>query len=346
MRATGSQALRTSQGCSRTSRARKRWTGALALVLALQSMAPASLHAAPPPSSEDTAAAESLFQDGRKLMAEKRYADACPKFAASQRLAPAVGTMLNLGDCYERLGKTASAWATFLEAASAAQRSNRPDREQTARARAAAVESRLSHLVLTVDKAAPGTVIKRDGAPVDDATIGTAVPLDPGTHELEVTAPGKKPWNAKIDVPSGMQLNVVVPELANEPLRKVARSGDIDESALDEPPPPADTSGTRRAVGFGLVGLGVAGVAAGSIFGLKANSNWSDAKGQCQSNGCSQDGVSLASDARTAGNISTVAFITGAVALVTGAVLIITAPSKRSSPPSAKAARWGLQGSF
>ncbi|HWL89455.1 MAG TPA: hypothetical protein VNO21_26810, partial [Polyangiaceae bacterium] len=103
----------------------------------------------------------------------------------------------------------------------------------------------------------------------------------------------------------------------------------------------------RRWVGIGLVGLGAAGVAAGSIFGLKASSKWSDAKGQCDSNVCTQDGVSLASDARSAGNISTVAFIAGAVALVTGAVLIITAPSKRSSPKSSKSREpWGLQGSF
>ena len=329
------------------------------LLMLLSPPASRMAFAAPEPSSESTAAAEALFQDARKLMGEKRYVEACPKFAASQRLAPAVGTMLNLGDCYERLGKTASAWATFLEAATAAQRINRPDREQTARARAAAVEARLSRLVVNVDKAVPGLVVKRDGLAIDDAALGSPVPLDPGSHELEATAPGKKPWRAKIDVPPAMRFNVHVPELQDEPVASRSRqsreppapvigSEEIDERLLDKAPPAApDSSGTRRVVGIGLVGLGVAGIATGSIFGLKANANWSDAQAQCGNNGCNQDGASLASDAKTAGNISTAAFIIGAVALVTGAVLIITAPSKRSSPKSSKSREpWGLQGSF
>ncbi|MEO8877348.1 MAG: hypothetical protein ABI461_17265, partial [Polyangiaceae bacterium] len=71
----------------------------------------------------DLAAAEALFEDGRKSMDANDFAAACPKLEESERLAPAVGTLLNLGICYEKSHRTASAWATFKEATSAARAS-------------------------------------------------------------------------------------------------------------------------------------------------------------------------------------------------------------------------------
>ena len=86
----------------------------------------------------DKAAAQSLFDEGRKLMTEGKFAQACPKLAESQKLDPGVGTQFNLADCYERLGQTASAWAGFLEAASTAKSMGQGEREKVARERAAA----------------------------------------------------------------------------------------------------------------------------------------------------------------------------------------------------------------
>src|SRR5688572_17830814 len=65
-------------------------------------------------SSSDSATARALFAEGRKLMGEKKYEDACPKFEESLRLDHGMGTQFNLAFCWEQLGRTASAWATFL----------------------------------------------------------------------------------------------------------------------------------------------------------------------------------------------------------------------------------------
>src|SRR5689334_19349942 len=83
----------------------------------------------------DRVAAESVFQDGKRLMAAGKYAEACPKFETSQRLDPGVGTLLNLADCYEKVGRTATAWATFLEAASGSKAAGNAAREKAARDR-------------------------------------------------------------------------------------------------------------------------------------------------------------------------------------------------------------------
>src|SRR5690348_8189279 len=75
-------------------------------------------------SAEDRAAADALFREGRALVKRGDYAAGCQKLAASQKLDPATGTLLALGDCYAREGRTASAWATFNEAIASARRAN------------------------------------------------------------------------------------------------------------------------------------------------------------------------------------------------------------------------------
>jgi uncharacterized protein HemY len=77
----------------------------------------------------DKATAEALFAEGRRLMSSGNYATACQKFAASQKLDPALGTSLNLADCYDKSGRTASAWAESRDAAAAAHRVGSKDRE-------------------------------------------------------------------------------------------------------------------------------------------------------------------------------------------------------------------------
>src|SRR5262249_4314765 len=144
------------------------------------------------------AAAQALFEEARKLMNKGDFQAACPKFADSQQTDPAPGTEFNLANCYEKWGKTASAWATFKSAAASYRAHNRADWEQKARDRAAALESKLSRLTIVVpaETNVAGFEVRRDGSPVGSSEFGTAIPVDPGDHAIDATAPGKKPWHA------------------------------------------------------------------------------------------------------------------------------------------------------
>src|SRR5262249_55537702 len=70
--------------------------GPLALALAITATSSTALS-----QTRDPAAAEALFRQGRQAMEAKDFATACPKFAESQRLDPAVGTLMNWATCEE-----------------------------------------------------------------------------------------------------------------------------------------------------------------------------------------------------------------------------------------------------
>ena len=164
----------------------------------------------------DKAAAEALFDEGRKLMADHQFAQACAKFEASQRLDPGVGTMLNLADCYEKAGRTASAWAEFRETISAAHEAGSAERERVARQRVQQLEPKLSYLTI-VPWQGQEVSVSRDGVAIDPGVLGTAIPVDPGTHVISASATGKRSWSTDVVVGDHAdRVSVSVPILPDE----------------------------------------------------------------------------------------------------------------------------------
>jgi hypothetical protein len=98
----------------------------------------------------DQAAAEALFNEAKKLVAAGDFEHACPKFAESNRLDPGSGTLLNVGACYEQIGKLASAWGAFNETAVTARNTGDAIRQDEATRRAAVLAPRLSKLSVLV----------------------------------------------------------------------------------------------------------------------------------------------------------------------------------------------------
>ena len=307
----------------------------LAFVLAAGLMA-AAIDAHAEPSEGGAAAAESLFQEARKLMDAKRYSEACPKLVASQKIAPAVGTLLNLADCYERAGQLASAWARFHEAIALAQRLGRPDREKTAKDRADKLEPRL--IKLTIVSQEKDVEVKLDGNVLDAAALGTPVPVDPGKHSIEAAAKGKKPFSTTVDVSDRARSpSVEIPALDADPeATKSSSGGSTGRSSGVAQGVEEQTSGssTQRVVSYVAMGLGVVGLGVGTVFGLRTSSTWKDAMTHCTGVECDRTGVTLATDAKNAGTVSTISFIAGGALLAGGAVLFFTSPSASSKPAS------------
>ena len=289
-------------------------------------------------------AAETLFEEGRKLIAQRNPAQACPKFAESQRLDPSPSTLLNLGSCYERIGKTASAWATYREAASAANALNRPTLVTVAQHHAASVEPGLARLVITPSVPVDGLEITREGQLVGRGEWDLAVPVDPGAITIEASAPKKKKWTTSIEVAqAGKTVTVTVPALEDAPIELQAQtqpqtpttttSAEMPgRTVYDTVSPSPSHVAWQKPVALVAGGVGIAGLAVGTVFVLKARSKYDDSLAKCPSgnNLCSLEGVSLRDDARSAGNIATAAYVAGAVSLGAGAVLWLTAPKSEA----------------
>jgi hypothetical protein len=263
---------------------------------------------------------------------------ACPKLEQSFQLSPRLGTMLNLGACYERSGKLARALGIYEHAATMAHEAGRIDRESSARELAAAVEPRVAKLVLVVEDPPPGLVVEVDGEVL--TTQGGLAPLDPGSRQLSARAPGHRPWTSVVVARAGATSRVMIPRL--NPLDAEAPPPDSSTAPPPlrevpaEPTPRTANSSTLRTIGIvGGAGLAVAGVAAGTVFGLRARSLRDQSNGRCDATGCDARGESLLHDAMASGNWSTASFIAaGAGVVVCVAAWLLGAPEAPSKAVS------------
>jgi hypothetical protein len=288
--------------------------------------------------------ATALFDEGRKLMAAHKYAEACPKLAESQRLAPSGGTLINLADCYEHAGQTASAWGAWKDVAARANAAGKADVEQNAVRHANELEASLAKVTVTVtnESDVPGLAVKRDGIAVGHAEFGLPIPVDPGDHVVEAIAPGKKAWSAHVQVAAKQTDAHVTVLLVNDdaaatPAAGVPTGTGTTAGATTGAPAtapataaPASSDGTtQRTIGWTAVGVGGVGVVVGTIFGISAISKASDAKNEgCSGKTCTTpQGVTDTKSAISAGNASTIALVAGGVVAAAGVVVVLTAPS-------------------
>jgi hypothetical protein len=280
----------------------------------------------PTPVAAQTAAekaqAQLLFDEGRKLTEAGKLVEACEAFDESQKLDPAIGTQLNLANCYEKIGRTASAWIMYLEVKTKAIRAGQEDRAKYAEERAAALEPNLSKMRVEVSEPVAGLTITRNGTAVAGSAIGKPIPVDPGEHVIEAVAPGKKAWTTTIEVGEAAdEVSVQVPALEDAPIEKPI--GPVG-------PGPDAVDGTPQLVsGFALMGVGVLAGVGGAVLRVFALQRDEESFEHCRVDDpgvCTQQGADLRDEAQTLQTGSVIAWAGGGALLVTGLVLVLTAP--------------------
>jgi hypothetical protein len=246
--------------------------------------------------------------------------------------------MLWLADCYERAGRTASAYNQYKAAEKLAIDTKDPKgRDKVANKHAAALEPKLSKLILVPPTPVPaGLEITRDGEKVELNQLGVSLVVDPGPHAIVVNAPGSQRWEKSVDVPpDGGTASIVLVVVAT--------------GKTDEPPPaePSDPGTPFRIGGLVVAGVGLVGVGLGTAFGVIASSKLSDsnADNHCDAqNTCDPVGLGLRSDAQSAATISTIGFIAGGVLIAGGITMFVLAPKKAPQTALAPALGPGFYG--
>ena len=308
----------------------RRWVGVLSLIV---------LALATSEARAQSAEAEVLFRQGRTLIKAGRLEAGCDKLEASEKLEPSVGTLLNLGDCHEKLGRVASAWAAFRKAeAMAKQRGRDEKRRDEASKRALALEPKLFHVVIVVTSPVDGLVVKRDDEVIESPMWSTPLPVDPETYTIVAEAPGYEPWSTQIAV-AGMRRRyvVTVPALERTPptpapaadpkldLQSPSPPVVVEQRTMPRPLAPDRTPGTwttsrKVALGVGVAGLVAAGT--GVYFGLRSRDDEAESNALCPGTVCNvPEGLRLNASAQTAARNANVFFALGGVALATSGIV-------------------------
>jgi len=320
----------------------------------------ATLVLAAPEAYAQSAEAEVLFREGRKLIKAGRLEPGCDKLEASEKLESSVGTLLNLGDCREKLGRYASAWAAFRKAEATAKVQGRDEkRRNEASKRAMVLESKLSQLVIMVPGRVSGLVIKRDDEVVDTAMWNTPLPLDPDTYSVVAEAPGYKTWRTEVTVGTKLRRVVVtVPTLERAPVAvKPEPLAPTTLPTVVVPPPPVTatlvvekqrspsmwTKSRKVALGIGIVGVAAAGT--GVYFGMRSRDLEDRSNEVCPTALCDDADALRDNDrAQTAARNANILYVAGGVALATSAVIwLVGGPDKEVRiVPSVGADRAGV----
>jgi hypothetical protein len=169
-----------------------------------------------------------------------------------------------------------------------------------------------------------------DGRPLEER-VGAALTLDPGPHTFTFEAQGLTAVTKTLVLVEGVKDRSEVVVLGAPPPPSAPPTPPAAETA-----PPGGRGGSQRTIGLLVGGVGLAGLAVGSVFGLMASSKWNTAQGEAypQSSSDEQSASGLAT-------ASTIAFVAGGVAVAAGAVLWLTAPSDHPTAAS-QASAWTI----
>lgn len=292
-----------------------------------------------------SAGAEALFREGRALIKQGKLREGCDKLDASEKLESSVGTLLNLGDCLDKLDKPASAWAAFRKAEALAKRNgNDKKRQREAKRRAEKLEPDLAHVTVQVGpkSRSGGLVVKRDGEVVDPVLYGDAIVVDPGSYTIVAEAPGYKPWQQEVSVGKGGKRFVVVPSL--EKLPEPPAPPPVAEAPEPEPTAVAgrvtplprtvtvqDTWSTTRGIAVGVAIAGAGALGAGIYFGSRANDLEDRSNAICPLTICDDArGLALNDDAQDHAFRANVLFAAGGAAVAAATVMwLVGSPDEK-----------------
>jgi hypothetical protein len=270
---------------------------------------------------DNIAKADKLFDEGRALMNTDLHA-ACEKFEESLKFnSQAIGTLMNVALCDEKLGRTASAVAKFTEARDRARESGMDVHLKAAEDRLKELTPKVPHVTIKFTVAAqPETRIVIDDKVIALTAIAD-IAIDPGEHPLVVSAPDHLPYQTTVRIAEGEHRDITIPILEKS----------------------VTVRSSRRTIGKIVTISGGVALATGVILGLVARHNYNaefeppspttadpTPAAHCDRTTklCTSDGQTETERARTLGNVGSVVGGIGIAAVAVGVYLWIRSPTE------------------
>jgi hypothetical protein len=256
------------------------------------------LLAAPAIADDTESGAAALFAKARVLVEAGDYAKACPIFEVSLELEPALGTELNLAQCWTEIGRYVDALALYEGLVVKTEAANQPQRLALAREGVEKLSKRVAEIALDV-VGMVGAKVSVDGRAVDDTS---PVRVDPGEHAIEAVDIAGRTVRTTVHVVEGERRDV----------------------ALVAPPDPKPRHPHRKLV-LGLAAGGGAAVIVGSVVGIAFLVKRADAIERCEQTPdalvCDQQGLDMLDSARAL-SYATTTFYVAAIGLAGAAAYV------------------------
>jgi hypothetical protein len=258
--------------------------------------------------------AEAAFERGLAAAEAGDWKLALASFLESEEHEPAPGTRLNIARCREALGQNAAALAAFERLVSELPADD--ERSAYARSRLPILEPLVSRAKLSLPPDARSARVFFDGAEVPSTALDTSFPVEPGEHEVVVTAPGRDREIVRIALRAAESHEVLLEGGTLKP-RPVTKQ----PTPLAHPVPERPMS-VQKILGFGGLGLGAVGLAVGGITGVLALDRKNTMEANCDGSRCTQEGLDASDSGEGLATASTVAFGAGLVFAGVGASLL------------------------
>jgi hypothetical protein len=283
--------------------------------------------------ADPVADAKDLFEKGRELRAGGDCVSAVALFRKAHDIYPqGLGSLRNLAECNETLGKFASARRAWLDLARALVRNE--ERKYAGWARdaaeaAARLSSKTSTLIIDVAVLTPsGATASPDrvdltlnGEPLARDLFGTPLERDPGTYEIRVTG---------VRVAHALSQSV---DLASGETRRVSVRVVVEPEAFFAEQAPRSANVTRP-LAWTAMGLGTASLIGAAVAWSVRQSSLDSIKNECGPSFPTCDASqqanleSIADRGRTASTLADVFAIIGAASIAAGVVLFAVSPSQ------------------
>lgn len=301
----------------------------------LACLVPASARA----ESADEAEALRRYQLGLADVERRAFGEAIAEFNQAYNLGHDFAVLYNIAQAYLAMDEPALALKALRKYLVEGGKNVPSVRRQEVEEEIARQEKRVATIV--VRSQFQGAVIKVDGAEAGRTPLLENLELPAGVHVIAATAQGYRPWEMRLEVAGGDRRNLEIALEPAEPAPRDAKAAARPEltgpAAEKGSAPAADAQARRRIVAYALGGVGAGALVVGSVFGLRAISKRNDSDAECPAGQCSQAGVDLNNQARTAARVADITIGVGLVGVGVATYLLLTAPKVPAASPAVAA---------
>lgn len=272
------------------------------------------------------------FDRGVALAEQKSYEDAAVALNRAYELSPDFAVLFELGQVHIGAGqpvRAVQALGRYLTEGGA-----QIPEEKRKQVEAQIVEQEARIATVTVKADLSGAVIRVDSVEVGRTPLPTAIRLGAGVHTVDASLAGYLPYEQRLELTGGEHREIEFTFRQQTPGAGAA--------SLVSSPAMGGAGISRSTVAYVVGAVGIAAVAVGAGFGFQALGKRRDSDRECPQDQCTQRGVDLNDQAKTAALVADITIGVGLVAVGVATYLLLR-PGATAAPAPGTVAMRGVQ---